>query len=69
MTDAKESLTYLILIGLSLGDYGSKYTPITGKSPAYNLSGAFDTLKNFKCMFVAANYHADDLSEAGKSEK
>ena len=67
------SLTYLILIGLGLGDPGfkvhSRHWELS--HPNYHSSplGALYSLKSFKCIFAAANHQANDLPKTGMSEK
>ena len=74
MTSSKQSiLTYLVLIGLGLGDNGLKCTPGIENYPLYNncnhLPGALYFLKSFKFMSVATNHRANDLPKTGMSGK
>ena len=57
----------------SLGMMAPKFTPDIGNHPAYNnhssLPGVLYTLKSFKCMLVATNHQAKDLSKTGIPER
>lgn len=58
------SFTYLILIGLGLGDHGSEVHSRHGNDPTSNshsnLPDALYSLKSFKCVFAAANHQANE---------
>ena len=74
MTSSKQSiLTYLVLIGLGLGDNGLKCTPGIENYPPCNdgnsLPGALYFLKSFEFMSVAINHWVKDLPKTGMSGK
>jgi len=49
-----------------------KCAPNVGNYPAYsysNLPGVLYSPKGFKCMFAATKHQANDLPEAGMTEK